>query len=189
MTTMTVRHLTDENRQHEKTPAHKRTESIMCLPNDEQRIQIENMIDIVLEDWEEEEEEDEEEEEEAAVPVAPPAIPLYDWEEEESDEESNHPAPAVAEVDWEQRFYMQRNAATAMLNILKASMRYMRVDIHKIQDNGPQSESMAATTAAMRYRLEHMERVVEAYEESDYFTLYRLTPRRLFDVDDDENSE
>ena len=188
---MTERHLADENQQHRTPPSHKRTESIMCLPNDEQRIQIENMVDVVLEDWEMAEEEEEEEattvpEEETAVPATPPARPFYDWEDEESDDESIPPPATPPEVDWEQRFYMQRNSATAMINILKASMRYMRVDIHKIQDNG--QETMTATTAAMRYRLEHMERVVEAYEESDYFTLYRLTPRRLFDIDD-ENSE
>lgn len=162
----------------------------MCLPNDEQRIQIENMAAVVLEDWEMEEEEEEEPEEEETAPTAPPARPFYDWEEEDSDDESTIPPPPP--VDWEQRFYMQRNSATTMLDILKASMRYMRVDIHKIEDDGPWTETIAATTAAMRYRLEHMERVIEAYEESDYFTLYRLTPRRLFDIDDendDENSE
>ena len=187
MTTMTKHHhLTDENQQHKTPASHKRTESIMCLPNDEQRIQIENMVDIILEDWEMAEEEEEEDVVPEEETTMPPTRPFYDWEEEESDEESIPPPPTPPEVDWEQRFYMQRNSATTMINILKASMRYMRVDIHKIQDDG--QETMAATTAAMRYRLEHMERVVEAYEESDYFTLYRLTPRRLFDIDDD-NSE
>lgn len=186
MTTTTERH----HPKKENPPSHKRTESIMCLPNDEQRIQIENMAAVVLEDWEMEEEEEEEPEEEETAPTAPPARPFYDWEEEDSDDESTIPPPPP--VDWEQRFYMQRNSATTMLDILKASMRYMRVDIHKIEDDGPWTETIAATTAAMRYRLEHMERVIEAYEESDYFTLYRLTPRRLFDIDDendDENSE
>lgn len=144
----------------------------MCIPTDQQRI-IENMLDVVLEDWEVDEnpieteslatDMDEENDDEAT-------------DSEEGYEDESIPPPPPTEEDWEQRFYMQRNSAATMTNIIKASMRYMRVDIEKLHH-----EEATPTTTAMRYRLEYMERVVEAFEESDYFTLYRLTPRRLFE--------
>lgn len=185
MTTAKKDILTNEENQQQKKPSHKKTESIMCLP-DERRQIIENMLD--LEDWEVDEDPMYNSDEESVVletPLPPPA-PL---DMDSSDEESVPETPQPAQIDWEQRFYIQRNSTSAMTNTLMASMRYMRVDIERIQRDGPWSESIAARTAAMRYRLEHMERVVEAFEERDYFTLYRLTPRRLFDVNDTDNSE
>lgn len=67
-----------------------------------------------------------------------------------------------------------RNATIVLIRNMEAHIRFHRVDVHRVEDLIGEN----ATTAAMRYRLEAMEEMLEAFEHNNLFNGY--IPRQLF---------
>lgn len=99
-----------------------------------------------------------------------------DDDEDEEEEEEDTP-PAIVEDDVVIARVV-RNATCVLLSNIKATLRFMRIDVHNIEDiYGPTHR-----TAAMRIRLEDMESMIDNFED-----VAIINPRRLTGEDEDMN--
>lgn len=139
-----------------QTTPHKKKDRKMCLPTDHEI--IENMAEMVTDQWEEDAEE---------------GFSDIDIEEEEEEEEEGGDDDPIANLTEDQIRIITRNATSRLLSNLRASIRFMRVDINRLTHTEP-----TATTAAVNYRMEDMERMIEAFEDN---AIIRFQPRNLFE--------
>ena len=90
---------------------------------------------------------------------------LYDISDESESEEEEE--VQMLTPDMERR--VTRNGTVNLLNKIKSMLRFMRVDVHTMENNG-----VTAHTAAMRTRIEDIEMMIDRFEDSN------IIRRRLF---------
>lgn len=151
--------------------SHKRSESMCNQPDNMPPPMMSNqLIAGILRDISERMEPDtEEEEDEVMQPGAVDMVNRFIYLSDDSEtEEEDEPEPLTDD----QIRIVTRNATTALLSNIKATLRFMRVDVH----NQEAAAGVTATTASMRTRIEDMETMIDRFEDN---TL--INPRRLFD--------
>ena len=107
----------------------------------------------------------------APQPQPDPVDELNRFVYESSDDDSMSSEESTHELTDAQVNSILRIATITLIRNLEAYIRFERVDVHHVEDRLGQN----ATTAAMRYRLEAMEEMLEAFERNRL-----LRPRQLF---------
>lgn len=111
----------------------------------------------------------------AAMADAPPPPPVLDVIEElglYSDSDSDMDSDTDEDVDdlnEEQRRIVVRNATAILLRNMQAHLRFMRVDVHRIEEE----TGRTARIAAMDTRIADMERMIEAFEDNNIIGMRR----------------
>lgn len=107
----------------------------------------------------------------AAVPAPPPNHRLGNLLdlEEESDSDSEMSDADTVDLDDEQRRIVIRNATAILLRNMQAHLRFMRVDVHRIEEE----TGRTARIAAMDTRIADMERMIEAFEDNNIIGMRR----------------
>lgn len=113
----------------------------------------------------------------AVVPMPPPMrqieeVSLLDLDSD-SDEDSEMDDVDSVDLDDEQRRIVIRNATTVLIRNMQAHLRFQRVDVSRIETE----TGRTALVVAMETRIQDMERMIEAFEDSG---IINLQARRLF---------
>lgn len=116
----------------------------------------------------------------ASVPAPPPQQPLGAIDEvslldldSDSDSDSEMNDADTVDLDDEQRRIVIRNATTVLIRNMQAHLRFQRVDLSRIESD----TGRTALVVAMETRIQDMERMIEAFEDSGIINLHA---RRLF---------
>lgn len=115
----------------------------------------------------------------AAVPAPPPMRPIEEVSlldldsDSDSDEDSEMSDADTVDLDDEQRRIVIRNATTILIRNMQAHLRFQRVDVSRIETE----TGRTALIVEMETRIQDMERMIEAFEDSG---IINLQARRLF---------
>lgn len=103
----------------------------------------------------------------AAVPAPPPMRPIEEVSlldlDSDSDEDSEMSIIDTVDLDDEQRRIITRNAITVLIRNMQAHLRFQRVDVSRIENE----TGRTARIVAMETRIQDMERMIEAFEDSN----------------------
>lgn len=161
-------------------PTHKRQTSIMCMPPI-MPPPIEMSEDDILEIIRQANMSDDEYDSDSTGQLADEFNPDDHWaivgtdssEDEDEEEEEltdGWGAGRRGELSLEQETTVTRNATILLLRNIKASLRHLHSDIHRIQD----SSGRNASTIASLIRIEQLENMISGYEDNG------IIRRRLF---------
>lgn len=107
----------------------------------------------------------------AVVPVPPPIRPIEEVSlldlDSDSDEDSEMSVVDTVDLDDEQRRIITRNAITVLIRNMQAHLRFQRVDVSRIENE----TGRTARIVAMETRIQDMERMIEAFEDSNIINL------------------
>ena len=103
----------------------------------------------------------------ATVPAPPPMRPIEEVSlldlDSDSDEDSEMSVVDTVDLDDEQRRIITRNAITVLIRNMQAHLRFQRVDVSRIENE----TGRTARIVAMETRIQDMERMIEAFEDSN----------------------